>query len=68
MIRIEFWNGQTSNKPKYMPFDGLVIHVCGRMKKNLTNLGEKYIETNADSTKNQWAIRVEEDQAIFYWK
>lgn len=155
MIRIEFWNGQTSNKPKYMPFDGLVFtshnpclwtnaeeldkpwrkvyakaiefveewksdkinptellhslryvaygyNHCGEDKRafddtqviwpgNLTtthrpkltylneNTNEKwtlyftfenYEETNAysDSTKNQWAICVEEDQAIFYWK
>jgi hypothetical protein len=24
MIRIEFWNGQTSNKPKYNKYDGLI--------------------------------------------
>ncbi len=24
MIRIEFWNGQTSNKPKYLKYNGLV--------------------------------------------
>ena len=53
MIRIEFWNGQLSNKPKYQQFNGLV-----------TTLHNPCLWTNASENDKPW--RKVYDKAIEY--